>query len=99
MDVRHGERAAREVENDIDPGLPVNTSLYDTNTEELSAAHVDSVPDNLLEAIKEFDQSSLARRVLGPTMHNSYSLYKHDEWNRYHQHVSDWEVNEYTRFF
>ena len=32
-------------------------------------------------------------------MHSSYSRYKHDEWNRYHQHVSDWEQREYLRFF
>ena len=40
-----------------------------------------------------------AKEVLGDVMHNSFSLYKHDEWERYSVYISDWEVEEYLRFF
>lgn len=87
------------IANDISPGAAVSTSLYDTSATDLAASKVRALPSTLLEAIREFDESALAKQVLGETMHNSYSRYKHDEWDRYHQHVTDWEVTEYTRFF
>jgi len=32
-------------------------------------------------------------------MHKSYLAYKVDEWERYHQTVTDWEVTEYLRLY
>lgn len=32
-------------------------------------------------------------------MRNSYIAYKVDEWERYHQTVTDWEVQEYLRLY
>jgi glutamine synthetase len=32
-------------------------------------------------------------------MHNSYSRYKCDEWDRFHVSITDWEQAEYMRFF
>ena len=32
-------------------------------------------------------------------MQRSYSAYKHDEWERFHQQVTPWEQAEYLRFF
>jgi glutamine synthetase len=32
-------------------------------------------------------------------MRNSYLAYKNDEWERYHQAVTDWEVQEYLRLY
>ena len=37
--------------------------------------------------------------VLGPAMMNSFLRYKVDEWERYHQAVTDWEVQEYLRLY
>ena len=37
--------------------------------------------------------------MMGETMHQSYLTYKVDEWERYHQEVTDWEVREYLRLF
>lgn len=50
-------------------------------------------------AIEAFDQDPLARETLGPAMHDSYSRYKHDEWVRFHEHISEWEAAEYLRFY
>lgn len=82
----------------LDPGEPVNRSLYDMTPEELEHAGIQPLPANLLEAIQVFDRSDLARDVLGEVMHNSYSRYKHDEWNRSQEYVTDWETLEYLRF-
>jgi len=83
----------------IDPGAPFEKALYDATAEELAAAGVQALPSTLLEAIRAFDEDPLAKEVLGPVMHDSYSRYKHDEWGRYHEEISPWEVTEYLRFF
>ena len=38
-------------------------------------------------------------RCSAPTMLNSWLRYKVDEWERYHQAVTDWEVQEYLRLY
>ena len=57
------------------------------------------MPATLKDAIKAFDKDPLAKDVLGATMHDCYSRYKHDEWGRFHEHITEWEVEEYLRFF
>jgi glutamine synthetase len=53
----------------------------------------------LLEAIEILRSDELGRKVLGDSMLDSYLHYKTDEWERYHQAVTDWEVEEYLRLF
>ena len=36
---------------------------------------------------------------MGPVMKKSFLSYKNDEWERYHQAVTDWEVKEYLRLY
>ncbi|MDH3689646.1 MAG: glutamine synthetase family protein [Gammaproteobacteria bacterium] len=83
----------------IDAGPPTDTSLYDTSDDELKRAGRQHLPSTLLEAVRAFDEDELAKEVLGPVMHNSYSQYKHAEWNRFHEHVTEWERIEYLRFY
>lgn len=83
----------------LDPGKPVNKPLYDMTPGELAEAGIQPLPNNLLDAVRAFDRDPLAKEVLGPTMHNLWSRYKHDEWARFHEHVTEWERIEYLRFF
>jgi glutamine synthetase len=83
----------------IDPGPPVDKPLYEVDAEEATRLHIARLPRNLLEAIEQFDSDPLAKAVLGETMHALYSRYKHDEWDRFHNHVTEWEQAEYLQFF
>ena len=87
------------VVNQYDPGKPLNKDLYSMEPAELEASGAQRLPRNLLEAVEILRDDSLAREVLGETMLNSYLLYKTDEWERYHQTVTDWEVQEYLRLY
>jgi glutamine synthetase len=82
----------------LDPGEPVNKPLYDLTDEEAASRSVKRLPGNLLEAIEAFDDDPLAREVLGPTMHEMFGRYKREEWQRFHDHVTDWERAEYLQF-
>jgi glutamine synthetase len=87
------------LEHELDAGRPVNKPLYDLTEEEARAWGVRHLPTTLIEAIDAFDRDPLAKAVLGPTMHSLYSRYKHDEWRRFHDHVTAWEQREYLKFF
>jgi glutamine synthetase len=87
------------IETDADPGTAIATDLYEMTPAQLQEAGIEPLPSTLLHAVEAFDRDELARDVLGATMHDSYSRLKHDEWNRFHEHVSEWELSEYLRFF
>jgi len=82
-----------------DPGEPINRDLYLMDDSQLAAAGARRLPRNLLEAVEMLRDDELARRVMGNAMHHAYLAYKADEWERYHQAVTDWEVREYLRLF
>jgi glutamine synthetase len=58
---------------------------------------------NLLEATDELESDDVLREALGRARNEDYVDYfirvKREEWNRYHEQVTPWEINEYlTRF-
>ena len=83
----------------VDPGPPLDADLYVMSDEEKAKRGLKPLPGNLYEAVKGLAESDLAGEVLGPAMLNSFVQYKMDEWNRYHQAVTDWEVREYLRLY
>ncbi len=87
------------IRDKIDPGPPTETSTYDTSAEEFAKMGRQRLPRTLLEATEAFDADALAKDVLGPVMHASFSRFKHDEWDRFHEHVTYWELEEYLRLY
>lgn len=83
----------------IDPGPALDRSLYDLGAEERAAYDVRPLPATLKEAIAGFAADELAKRTLGETMHRLYVAHKQDEWDRFHETVTEWEQREYLRFF
>lgn len=82
-----------------DPGRPLERSLYDLTPVERAEFKVKPLPRNLDEAITGFAADPLAKHVFGDTMHGLYVTHKQDEWDRFHQTVTEWEKKEYLRFF
>ena len=85
--------------NRLDPGPPTNESLYDADSETLRDAGVERVPTTLGHAIEALEADPLARDVAGDVMLDCYLRYKRDEWGRFCTTVTDWEREEYLRFF
>ena len=85
--------------NQVDPGKSLDEDLYVMDDEEKQQRELTPLPRNLLEATEYLSQSELAKSVLGPVLLNSFLQYKVDEWERYHQTVTDWEVQEYLRLY
>ena len=87
------------ISNKTDPGEPTDQDLYAMNEDDLKKFKIRRLPRNLLQAIESLQKDELAIKVMGPVMHKSYLSYKIDEWERYHQAVTDWEVQEYLRLY
>lgn len=91
--------AVKGITEKIDPGKPTDRDLYSMTKEEMDEAGIRRLPRNLSEALEYLAKDELAAKVLGPSMLKSYLAYKVDEWERYHQTVTDWEVKEYLRLY
>ncbi|MBT4888648.1 MAG: glutamine synthetase [Rhodospirillales bacterium] len=91
--------AIEGIENKIEPGPPTDRDLYSMTEEEYKEAGIRRLPRNLMIATEALRVDELAEKVMGPVMKKSYIAYKVDEWERYHQAVTDWEVQEYLRLY
>lgn len=85
--------------NNYSPGEPLNEDLYNMDQAAIDRSGAQRLPRNLLEAIEILETDNLALEVLGEPLRNSFLQYKFDEWERYHQTVTDWEVQEYLRLY
>jgi len=92
------------IENGLDAGEPNSENLYDFTYEQNIAKGLSSLPANLLDAIGELERDDVLRAALGRGRENEdyvdyYVKTKRDEWFRYHEQVTPWEIREYlTRF-
>jgi len=91
------------IENRIDPGEPNTENLYSIPYDELRKRGLETLPANLLIATDELEKNEVVRASLGRGRDEDYADYfvrvKREEWNRYHEQVTAWEIDEYlTRF-
>jgi glutamine synthetase len=91
------------IERELDPGEANSENLYAVPGNELRQRGLDALPANLLEATFELERDEVLREALGRARDEDYADYfigvKREEWNRYHEQVTPWEIREYlTRF-
>jgi len=92
------------VANSLDAGEPNSENLYSFSFDELVGRGLASLPASLIEATGELERDGVLRAALGRTREDEeyvdyYLRVKRDEWFRYHEQVTPWEVREYlTRF-
>jgi glutamine synthetase len=87
----------------LDAGDPNSENLYSVPIGELRARGLQTLPSNLYEATMELERDDVLRTALGRARGEDYVDYfinvKRDEWSRYHEQVTPWEITEYlTRF-
>jgi glutamine synthetase len=91
------------IERKLDPGEPNSENLYAVSYDELRGRGLETLPTNLLNATLELERNDVLRAALGRGRDEDYVDYfirvKREEWNRYHEQVTPWEIKEYlTRF-
>jgi glutamine synthetase len=91
------------IEHELEAGEPNWENLYAESPDALLSVGLRALPGNLLEAVGELERDDVLREALGAGRGEDYVDYyvrvKRDEWARYHEQVTDWELREYlTRF-
>jgi len=87
------------IEQDLDPGDPINLNMYELSDAELAARGVRSLPRTLLEAVDAFAADPLGKTVMGEELHRAFIDVKQREWWSYHNTVSKWEYDNYLTKF
>ena len=87
------------IEEGLDPGDPNTDNMYLVPDDELARRGIATLPRTLDEAVRAFKADPLSEKVFGKEMFKSWTEYKEQEWLSYLNHVSDWEMERYLRFF
>jgi len=91
------------IDHKMDPGEPNEGNMYETPVEELKRRGVETLPGNLLDAVRNLRQDEVLREALGKVPGGTYLDYycdvKEREWKDFHERVTDWEITKYLSLF
>jgi glutamine synthetase len=76
------------VKHKRNPGKRLDINMY---TEQHKLKKVRKLPENLLDAVRLFEKSKVARAGFGDEFVESFSRVKHQEWQRFTREISNWE--------
>jgi glutamine synthetase type III len=71
-----------------DPGKRLDINMY---TDGHKAKGAKRLPLNLLDALRALERSTVIKEAFGEATFRSYLKLKHDDWNAYSRHLTDWE--------
>lgn len=74
---------------------PVEENIFHMDESRKSGLKIDTLPNSLENAIRELEQSDLARETLGDHVFTKLIENKKIEWDQYRIHVSGYEVEKY----
>jgi glutamine synthetase len=92
------------IERGLDPGEPTTElNLHELTEERRKELGVELLPANLLDATRELERCHVLRKALGNTGREDYIDYfvkiKQDEFDEWHNQVTQWEVDRYLQLF
>jgi glutamine synthetase len=89
----------QDIRKDLDPGkphtekcIPIQTMIWQKWKSSAYRAIL-----GRRSPLSEIDK--LSEKVIGSLMYQTHIDFKPQEWNDYHNHVSDWELQRYLKFF
>ena len=86
------------IEQELDPGEPLNDDLYKLGPKEMAAARVPFLPKTLLHAIEAFEADPISAAAFGDFYKGIYAAHKLREWDRSFYRVTDEQRREYLTF-
>jgi len=76
------------IDSKRDPGKRLDINMY---TEGHTVKNAKRLPLNLLDALRLLEKSSVLKSGLGEAFVSSYLKLKHEDWNAYARHLTQWE--------
>jgi glutamine synthetase len=86
------------IEQELDPGEPLDDDLYRRGRTELKKAGIRLLPRTLLHAIEAFDEDPISTLAFGDFYKEIYSAHKLREWERSFYFVSDEQRQRHLTF-
>lgn len=83
------------IKNKIEPFAITNENIYDMTGEERETNHIEKLPADLGEALRELEKDGLLVETLGTHIYEHYVKAKKIEWSRYKSTVHQWEIDEF----
>lgn len=83
------------IEEGLELPAEATNNIFSMSEEELSAAGVRTLPENLGAAITLFEESETMREILGDHIHRFFVENKRAEWDEYKMYVTTWERDRY----
>ena len=83
------------VENEYELPPEASNNIYEMREEERRAAGIESLPEDLYEAIRAADESKVLREALGDHVHEYLIRNKREEWDSYKAYVTPYELERY----
>jgi glutamine synthetase len=76
---------------------PVEENIFEMDDPRRKESKIETLPDNLLEAVKLMENSKIVRETLGDHIFEKFIENKKIEWDRYRTHVSKYELDSYLQ--
>lgn len=74
---------------------PVERNVYEMTESERKKYNIESLPEDLFEAIQVTEKSELVRKALGDHVFERFIENKKVEWEKYRARVTDYELEQY----
>lgn len=87
------------IKNREEPLPPVDKNIYEMNLADRKLNNIESLPENLYEAISELNRDEVIQQALGRHIHSRFCYAKIKEWETYSSRVYEWEIGEYLEKF
>jgi glutamine synthetase len=83
------------IEKGYELPAPVADNIYEMSDAERAKQGIDSLPEDLYEAIKCMEGSGLVRKALGDQVFEWFLINKKAEWHDYRSRVTPFEIEQY----
>lgn len=87
------------IERNLQPPPPIDENVYEMTAIELKRRNIGTLPENMFEALKAFEEDKLMRDVVGSHITEFISRAKREEWTEYTTQVTEWEKNRYLKAY
>jgi len=83
------------IKNKYDLMPPIEENIFEMDEKKREEAGIETLPNNLWEAVQYMQKSELVKKTLGDHIFNKFIENKKIEWDRYRTHVSKYELDTY----
>ncbi|MCS0543755.1 glutamine synthetase, partial [Aeromonas veronii] len=87
------------IKNNLQLADPVNLNIYHMSDDEMAALGIQSLPENLKEAVTAFSKNELLISALGEHISTHFIEAKRIEWDQFRTQVDTWERDQYMTLY